>query len=400
MCCVGALLLAGCQGPLPHLVAVPKSDQVEPLWSMNVACTNGIRLDGQKVILFPRNGSDEEQWTLDVASGHILEFSDSPAKGEGAPQDSHSDLTGGKSRTLNRPEVASITPSGFEPLVLTDRFLFAKRSRLRFSYPHFFHDGEAIVIDRGTGKTAWTQVGINTVVFASGTYVFICDRQKTAAFSLSAGRPTEVRNFYSAVRAGDLVKARELYPFRRKTPLFDLGGSGPLTVAAKEDLPRMVELLFTLGESPNSTDADGFVPLLTALHWNKPDIARLLLNAEADPNYKSHLWALPLSEAVAEGKRPIIEDLLRKGARINSKGGWTGRTALHESVMYRNYEAIETLLAAGADVHTLDGDGLTPSQKAPEDECVKYLFDGGKITDRPEICQPPQRKSIQIKIQN
>jgi cytohesin len=132
-----------------------------------------------------------------------------------------------------------------------------------------------------------------------------------------------------------------------------------------------------------------------ALDWNNPDIARLLLTAGADPNYKSHLWALPLNEAVAEAKRPIIEDLLRKGARVNSKGGWTEGTALHEAVMYRNYEAIETLLAAGsggADVHELDGDGLTPSQKAPEDECVIYLFSGGKIADKPGTCQPPKRE--------
>ena len=157
--CVGALFLAGCQDPKTPLMVVPKSDQVEPLWSMKVACTNGLRLDGQKVLLFPRNGSNVEQWTLDVVSGDILEFSDGPTKGEGAPQDSHSALSGGKPRTLNRPEVAPITPSGFEPLVLTDRFLFARRSRLRFSYPHFFHDGEAIVIDRGTGKIIWTQIG-------------------------------------------------------------------------------------------------------------------------------------------------------------------------------------------------------------------------------------------------
>ena len=381
ICCVWAILVAGCQGAKPPLVAVPVSDQVEPLWSMNVACTNGLRLDGQKVILFPRNRSHGEQWTLDVASGRILEFSDSQAEGGGAPEDSHSDLAGGKSRTLSRPEVASITPSGFEPLVLTDHFLFAKRSRLRFSYPHFFHDAEAIVIDRGTGKIVWTQVGINTAVFASGTYIFICDRQKTAAFSLSAGRPREVSDFYSAVRAGDLIKTRELYPFHGKTQLFDLGGMGPLTIATKENRASMVELLLTLGESPNSPDADGFTPLLMALHWNNPEVARVLLNAGADPNYKSHLWQLPLNEAVAEGKRPIVENLLRKGAKVNSEGGWTGGTALHEAVMYRNYEAIETLLAAGADVRTLDRHGLTPLQEAPEDACVKYLFDGGKITD-------------------
>jgi ankyrin repeat protein len=177
-------------------------------------------------------------------------------------------------------------------------------------------------------------------------------------------------------------------------PLFDLGGMGPLTIAAKEKHPRMVELLLNLGESPNNPDADGFGPLLMALHWNNPDIARLLLNAGADPNYKSHLWALPLSEAMGEGKRPIIEDLLRTGARVNSEGGWTGGTALHEAVMYRNYEAVETLIAAGADVHKLDVHGLTPSQEAPGDECVIYLFSGGKIRDKPETCQPFRRTSV------
>ena len=389
--CLASLLLAGCQVQEPPLAVVPKSDQVEPLWSMNVACTNGLRFDDQKVVLFPRNGSNDEQWRLEATSGKILEFSEGPA--EGAPKDSHLDLTGGKSRSLNHSEVASITPPGFDALVLTDRFLFARRTRLRFSYPHFFHDGEAIVVDRSTGKIVWTRVSTNIVIAASNSQVFICDQQATVAFSLSDGRPKEVTDFYGAVRAGDLVKARELYSFRQRTPLFDLGGMGPLSIAAKVGCPSMIELLLNLGESPDSLDADGFVPLLMALRWNNPDIARLLLNAGADPNYKSHLWALPLNEAMAEGKRPIIEDLLRKGARFNIESGWTGGTALHEAVMYRNYEAVETLLGAGADVHKLDSHGLTPSQEAPEDACVVYLFSGGKIKDKHEICQPPQRTS-------
>jgi ankyrin repeat protein len=86
----------------------------------------------------------------------------------------------------------------------------------------------------------------------------------------------------------------------------------------------------------------------------------------------------------------VIFDLLRTGARVNRKGGWTGGTALHEAVMYRNYEAIETLLAAGADVHALDERGLTPAQKAPGDECVIYLFSGGKITDKTATCRAVQ----------
>lgn len=90
--------------------------------------------------------------------------------------------------------------------------------------------------------------------------------------------------------------------------MFDLSGRGPLTVAAKEKHSKMLELLLSLGESPNSTDADGFVPLLMALHWNNPAIARLLFNAGADPNYKSHFWAPPeiLSFARLDSNRAAI----------------------------------------------------------------------------------------------
>jgi len=63
-----------------------------------------------------------------------------------------------------------------------------------------------------------------------------------------------------------------------------------------------------------------------------------------------------------------------------------------DSDLSKVLDSLELVLAAGADVHALDGRGLTPAQKALGDECVIYLFRGGKIADKPGTCQPPKRE--------
>jgi len=57
---------------------------------------------------------------------------------------------------------------------------------------------------------------------------------------------------------------------------------------------------------------------------------------------------------------PIIKHLLHSAAKIDVVKAWNGQTALHEAVMYRNYGAIETLIAAGANAKVRDKVGKTP----------------------------------------
>src|SRR5262245_21522249 len=115
ICAAALVLLAGCQGSKPRMEAVASSDQLEPLWSMKVACDGGLRIAGQKVVLQRRSGGQYERWTLDAATGRVLEFPHGLVKREGTPEDSHSDVEDGTSKPLNRSKVASVTPSGFEP---------------------------------------------------------------------------------------------------------------------------------------------------------------------------------------------------------------------------------------------------------------------------------------------
>jgi ankyrin repeat protein len=55
----------------------------------------------------------------------------------------------------------------------------------------------------------------------------------------------------------------------------------------------------------------------------------------------------------------MVDLLVQAGARLNVRSEWSGRTALHEAVMFRNYEAVEALLHFGIDTSARDNDGKT-----------------------------------------
>jgi ankyrin repeat protein len=283
-------------------------------------------------------------------------------------------------------------PAGFEPVVVTDRFIFAKRTWLGFAFPSFIHHGQVVVVNRSSRRIVWGLDGVDITVQASPTHVVVCDCKRIAAFLPQASRPQEITDFYSAVRRGDLKGVAGLFQEWKRTPLYDLDGRDPLTLAAREGQVEVVRQLLALKLSPNTESADGYSPLLMALHWEHPEIVSILLGAGADPNYNAHYWEYPLTEAAQAGSQPTINSLLRRGARINAAAG--GRTALHEAVMYRNYEAVQTLLEAGADPSIKDEDGKSPVEMAKFDECISHLFGGGKIGQKPIACAPVKRLTV------
>jgi rhodanese-related sulfurtransferase len=388
------LFLSGCaprgQQPETHSFGAM---QVQ-LWSMPFGCEGGLRLDGSKLTAIDRHFlTDYHQWTLDMSNGRILDQSDQPVDRTRLPADTHAEISGGSLRPLRASLVRSITPTGFDPVVVTDRFIFAKRTWWSLAFPKFVHHGQVVVIDRPSQSIVWRLDGVDIAVQASPTYVVVCDYERIAAFLPQASRPQEITDFYSAIRRGDVKEVAGLFQAWKRTPLYDLDGDDPPSLAAREGQVEVVRQLLALKLSPDARSADGFSPLLMALHWEHPEIVSILLEAGADPNYNAHYWGYPLTAAVHAGSRQTIESLLQKGARINAASRWGGTTALHEAVMYRNYEAVQTLLKAGADSSIKDEDGKTPVEMAQFDECIPHLFGGGKISDRPIACAPVKRST-------
>ncbi len=69
------------------------------------------------------------------------------------------------------------------------------------------------------------------------------------------------------------------------------GGSSPLISAAVFDKPAMAKLLIDAGADLNFTNNDGSTPLISAAFFGRPEIVQLLLDAGADKTIKNNFGA-------------------------------------------------------------------------------------------------------------
>ena len=99
------------------------------------------------------------------------------------------------------------------------------------------------------------------------------------------------------------------------------------------------------------------VGLYEAIHHNRIDIVRYLLQAGADIN--GHMpwacWLTPLMHAVRYSRVncELADLVIEKGYSVNSVNG-LGMTALHMAIVQEGADAIDYLLAHGADINIID----------------------------------------------
>ena len=129
-----------------------------------------------------------------------------------------------------------------------------------------------------------------------------------------------------------------------------------LRLAEAGDLAGVTRLL-SEGFPVDASVFDGETALCRAAELGLADMARLLLDAKADPNCDAH-WR-PLARAVSGfGDRGLMTALLlSEGADPEGRSGNYGVAALHEAECAK---AAELLIHAGADIEVLDARGETP----------------------------------------
>lgn len=89
-------------------------------------------------------------------------------------------------------------------------------------------------------------------------------------------------------------------------------------------------------------DANGASPLLIAIYHQKHDIANLLADA---------VGAIDMFEAAALGRVDRIKQLLREDPALASAYAPDGFPAVGLAAFFGHLEAVQTLIAAGADIH-------------------------------------------------
>ena len=110
-------------------------------------------------------------------------------------------------------------------------------------------------------------------------------------------------------------------------------------------------------------DGDGRTPLVAATKADRVEVARVLLQAGADPDAKDDLQDSAFLYAGAEGLDEILAMTLDHGADVRSTNRFGG-TALIPASEHAHVETVRTLIAAGVPLDHVNNLGWTALHEA------------------------------------
>ncbi len=153
--------------------------------------------------------------------------------------------------------------------------------------------------------------------------------------------------------------------------------------ASSGNLAEMRRLLGA-GARMNSSDPDGFTPLIAAVGADQPEAVSLLLQRGADVNHKSPKTGhTALTYAAVLGYGHLIDALIQAGANTEVRNR-SGRTPLMEAALRGYVSATQLLLANGANPGAKDRRGRTAlamANFAGHREVASLLITRGAATD-------------------
>lgn len=141
--------------------------------------------------------------------------------------------------------------------------------------------------------------------------------------------------------------------------LFEASAAGKFEVVA--------HLVYTHPEAVNFFAEDGFTPLGLACYFGHYEVARYLVLKGADVNLPSNngFRVYPLHSAVAGNYTQIARMLIENNAQVNVRQQ-AGVTALHSAAQNGNIDLLILLLEHGADVSIRMEGGKLPADLARE----------------------------------
>jgi len=201
----------------------------------------------------------------------------------------------------------------------------------------------------------------------------------------------EVGELFAAVRAGDSARVAVLLARdARLANVIDHDGMSPLITAAYHRVPAVVKALMAAGAEPDifaasalglqerlallltskpervrEVSPDGWTALHLAAHFGQLDSIRLLLARGADVAAvsKNAIRNEPLQAAVASGEVEAARLLLDAGAAVDARSHGQF-TALHIAAENGDLPLVKLLRAAGADPALRLETGATPEDLA------------------------------------
>jgi len=138
-------------------------------------------------------------------------------------------------------------------------------------------------------------------------------------------------------------------------------GITPLMAASRLGRRDIIEILLQAGADVAAYDSEG----KTALHYGvlsrlqDADLVKFLISKGADVEAKDNKGVTPLILCALERRPQILKVLLDADSPVNA-ADHDGNTALHAAAKYSWLRGVDLLLKAGADAETRNNKGLTP----------------------------------------
>jgi ankyrin repeat protein len=160
-------------------------------------------------------------------------------------------------------------------------------------------------------------------------------------------------------------------------------GTTALHWAVRADDLETAELLIGAGANVSAANRDGATPLLLAAINGNAAILEKLIAAGADPNAPLTKYGdTALMMAARTGKTDAIKTLLDHGAKVNAKETWGDTTALMWAVAERHAPAAKMLIARGAEANARSKfvpsttgrgfEGTTPAASKPSQAAEEF----------------------------
>jgi len=128
-------------------------------------------------------------------------------------------------------------------------------------------------------------------------------------------------------------------------------GMSALFWAVYYDQADIVNLLIDAGADANIANRYGLTPLIQAAINGNGEIMSLLVDAGADPNARTLQGDTALMNASKTGALQGIQALLEAGAEVDARDSYTFQTALMWATAFNNADIVSTLIENGADVN-------------------------------------------------